>query len=370
VICLRSFSFFFFWGNRSMKHVRSRRGFTLIELLVVIAIIAILIGLLVPAVQKVRESANRIQCANNIKQLGLASHNYQATFNMLPPGWDAQMTGCQIYLLPYIEQDNQYKLWRFNGFKADGVTPAAGWWQDPYNRPPTTSTDVIPPFPSPQHPQQIYGSQAELKVFQCPSAKQRNSLNTVALCVTYAAGVSGVDFGVAVGPNSAVYSAAPGRLVVGQSNYCASAGSNGLNSDGSGNYIVDPTFIGLFSYQSKNSLGSVPDGTSNTFLFLETVGGFIAWGGSGGIPDGWSGGGIAMGGLPLDYGMCPDRSNPSCDPAHQLQGYGVPSTFHSGNVMNVCYGDGSVRRLVVGAVPFQTLLALGGMSDGVVVTPD
>src|SRR5689334_4345257 len=111
---------------------RRRTAFTLIELLVVIAIIALLMALLLPAIQKVREAANKMICASNLRQLGIAAHNYHADYGKLPPGYYGPVArnggtnvspdtnpergpwvGCLVPLLPYLEAQNLHKqLWK------------------------------------------------------------------------------------------------------------------------------------------------------------------------------------------------------------------------------------------------------------------
>ncbi len=187
-----------------------RRGFSLIELLVVIAIIAILIGLLLPAVQKVREAANRMKCSNNLKQLGLAAHNYHDTIGHFPPGigYYPPARGAFgtyfFHLLPYLEQDNLY-------YEALGSVPFP---------PPFGPTTVYYPGNNNVYSQSV-------PVFLCPSDPSVDSGGIVT--------VNGVAFGAS--------SYAPNALISGHNN------------------PPGP--------QGKTRIADITDGLSNTILHAE-----------------------------------------------------------------------------------------------------
>jgi prepilin-type N-terminal cleavage/methylation domain-containing protein len=239
-----------------------RPAFTLIELLVVIAIIAVLIGLLVPAVQKVRESAARIACANNLKQLGLAAHNYQSVHGRLPPGyygphppraydgspspspyWDwfvkAQHVGLMASLLPHLEQDTIYRQLRLDWNPAS--TADTPWWKNANN---------------------FTMAKSRLSVLMCPSDDLDSgvTMGVIAARVNYDDGVWNGTF--------MYYRPTPIGNTLGLTNYLGVGGWVGPASR-----AERQLYIGLLYNSSRTSLGRVADGTSNTLLFGEGIGG-------------------------------------------------------------------------------------------------
>ncbi len=243
-----------------MTHIRRSSAFTLIELLVVIAIIAILIGLLLPAVQKVREAAARSTCQNNLKQIALAAHNYaSANRDLLPPGYlgtypnlakqlaavpntgQGQWVGVLAYLLPYVEQSNVYSL------MLSGVPQ--GYLKTDFLGDPWYTQDST-----------FAAATTKIKTFLCPSDTPETSSGIIGfmhICDGTTAFFQWVTF---TGPPDAVSAA-------GRSNYAGMAGYGGNRAD-----ATSKQYIGLFTNRTQVSLAAVPDGTANTILFGESLG--------------------------------------------------------------------------------------------------
>jgi prepilin-type N-terminal cleavage/methylation domain-containing protein/prepilin-type processing-associated H-X9-DG protein len=325
--------------ERTVTQSIRRRGFTLIELLVVIAIIAILIGLLLPAVQKIREAANRAKCSNNLKQLGLAMHNYNDTNGHLPGNIRPLATGTirvrwATFLLPYYEQDNVFRIYN------QTVN-----WSDPLN---------------------IAAVSTRLKVLECPSTPRPDRKDSNPEDSTWNGYVATSDY-------SGIYAILPALVQTGQAQI-ASAGilskmedvrltdvTDGLSntihlteSAGKPDLYRNGKFIGAAPTYKVNGGGWCRPGTDIPWLIgLQADGTFTTGTGPGFIN-------VANGIQQTTY--------PNDPPGFGTDGTGQIYGFHPGGV-NALFGDGSVR-FIRQTIQSRTLAALITRDGGEVIAND
>ncbi len=345
------------------RSTNTRSGFTLIELLVVIAIIAVLIGLLVPAVQKVREAANRMTCSNNLKQYGLALLNYESTNGVLPPGslagsasvgstaWsDAQLFGTTVYILPYLEQDAIYKGLTINkSLTAKDV--------------PFTTTTIA----------DWTLARTKIKSLTCPSDEITSASQTTNGAIRF-----GIDFTVA-GTNSISslsWGTAGATYDLGKTNYSTVAGAlgNGVStSDAASGPGADlQKYVGIYTCRSKNKTSDILDGSSNTLAVGEGLGGVSLAGTQRDFMWAW----IHVGAMPTKFGLLGSNGpapTTASNAGAAIGGWNYFGSRHSG-LVQFGFGDGSVRGLrpastglrnpTTAGSDWYIYQAMAGMRDG------